>query len=636
MVKLQSWQRELANFIGIKSLFMVEGNVDDLYPLPCAAAHDEGAGVPDVAELSFEPLEAVLEVLFGGRGYHLIFCDPLNGIQAASADGASSALIEEAATIARSLYADVRDANPSLGAQCSEDAAPFMMNRLVENAMVIRAAMTHRLEGAGGKPVACVLNLANRFTSTPQDLTPEENAVYMNLLLAVREAIRPDGSSINTVITVSDRAASLPPWFYQGNPGHRVIAVPTPDRGVREAFVDHVFGSDDDCVTDKARERFIDTTDSMKLLELDEIRRLFLADHLRAPDDDPSDVLCDLVEMYKYGIRENRWAEVSEKLRDDPLAALKKRVMGQDRALERIVTVLKRSVLGLSGMQHSSAGKPKGVLFLAGPTGTGKTEAVKAVTELLFGDERSCKRFDMSEYSAENADQRLFGAPPGYVGYDQGGQLTNAVRQNPFTVLLFDEIEKAHPSIMDKFLQILEDGRMTDGQGNTVYFGETLIFFTSNAGISEEVRDISGRVIERRAVIQPGEPVEEMEHKVMEALSICFKPEVMGRIGDNVVIFDHISDEASKTIARSQIERINQGIQARFDVHVSVEEAAFSLLFKQARQPEVIAKGGRGIGNLIESSYLNPLSTFLFDEGLLAGERVVVIERAGALGFARG
>lgn len=621
-----SWQTELENFIGVKPLFTVEGNIDDIYPVNATS--------------SFESLEAVLVQLFGARGYCLVLCDPLRGIRDVNtsntpyeASGAASPLIQEAADLARQHYTDVRTSNPVMDAGSAEDSAPFVLNRLVENSMIIRALLTARLEAAAGKPVVCVFNLANRLASNPADLTPEENAVYMNLLIAVQDAIRPDGHSINALVTVSDRVASLPAWFYQGNPGQRVITIPTPDRGDREAYVDHAFGKD--AVTPKAREKFIDTTDSMKLLELDEIRRLFLADHLHRAGEDLSELLTGLVEMYKYGIRENRWAEVAEKLKDDPLAILKRRVMGQDQALQRIVTVLKRSVMGLSGLQHSSAGKPKGVLFLAGPTGTGKTEVVKAVTELLFGDERSYQRFDMSEYSAENADQKLFGAPPGYVGYDQGGQLTNAVRENPFTVLLFDEIEKAHSSIMDKFLQILEDGRMTDGQGNTVYFGETLIFFTSNAGVSEEVRDISGHVVERKTRIKPGEPYEEMERKVIDALSVCFKPEVMGRIGDNVVVFNYISEEASRLIARSQIERIDRGIKMKLGIAIEVTDEAFDLLFSWARRPEVVDKGGRGIGNLIESDYLNPLSAFLFDASPAVGETVRVEAQEGTLVFVR-
>ena len=146
--------------------------------------------------------------------------------------------------------------------------------------------------------------------------------------------------------------------------------------------------------------------------------------------------------------------------------------------------IIKRAVTGLSGSQGSKlGGKPRGVLFFAGPTGVGKTELAKTLTEMLFGDERAYIRFDMSEFSAEHADQRLIGAPPGYVGYDSGGELTNAIKERPFSVVLFDEIEKAHPRILDKFLQILDDGVLTSGRGEKVYFSEAVVIFTSNLGI---------------------------------------------------------------------------------------------------------------------------------------------------------
>ena len=197
---------------------------------------------------------------------------------------------------------------------------------------------------------------------------------------------------------------------------------------------------------------------------------------------------------------------------------LRQRLMGQDQAISKTVNIVKRAVSGLSGLQHSSGqNKPRGVLFFAGPTGTGKTELTKALAEQLFGDENNCIRFDMSEFAESHADQKLFGAPPGYVGYEAGGQLTNAIKERPFSILLFDEIEKAHPSIMDKFLQILEDGRMTDGQGNTVYFSETLIIFTSNLGITQQYVDANG--IERRAqLVSPSESYEEIVPKVLDAI----------------------------------------------------------------------------------------------------------------------
>ena len=220
---------------------------------------------------------------------------------------------------------------------------------------------------------------------------------------------------------------------------------------------------------------------------------------------------------------------------------IRDRVKGQKPAIVKTVDILMRSVMGLTGA-HTAAtsSRPRGVLFFAGPTGVGKTELARALTALIFGDERAYIRFDMSEFAAEHADARLLGAPPGYVGYDAGGELTNAVRARPFSVILFDEIEKAHPRILDKFLQILEDGRLTDGRGATVYFSEAILIFTSNLGIS--IRDDHGQ---RQLNVQPGEPYEQVERKVRTAIADYFKftlgrPEILNRIGDNIGVFDFI------------------------------------------------------------------------------------------------
>ena len=273
---------------------------------------------------------------------------------------------------------------------------------------------------------------------------------------------------------------------------------------------------------------------------------------------------------------------------------------------------------------------------ISGLFGTGKTEVVKAVTQLLFGDDKAMIRFDMSEFSSEHADQKLFGAPPGYVGYDSGGQLTNAVKNNPFSVLLFDEIEKSHPSIMDKFLQILEDGRMTDGQGNTVYFTETLIFFTSNVGISKETIDpSSGKVIGRESIVKPGEPYDEIKLKVEEAMRIYFKPEVINRIGDNIVVFNYIAKEASELIARKQIENINKNLEKNNKIGIDMGDDAYKVLFDLCWQPKTRDNGGRGIGNVIEEQYLNPLAGCIYNSNCKEGDTVVVKHGNNKLEFSR-
>ena len=218
----------------------------------------------------------------------------------------------------------------------------------------------------------------------------------------------------------------------------------------------------------------------------------------------------------------------------------------------------------------------------------------------------------MSEYSQSHSDQKLLGAPPGYVGYEAGGQLTNAVRENPFSILLFDEIEKAHPSIFDKFLQILEDGRMTDGQGNTVYFSECIIIFTSNLGIY--TRNEMGV---REPNVTPDMDYPEVQKKVRQAIEDYFKlelgrPEILNRIGENIVVFDFIRPEVAKQILDAQVTKIVKNLATEKGIELVITEKAKSVLVTKALGN--LGNGGRGIGNIVESLLINPLARYMFDE----------------------
>ena len=379
--------------------------------------------------------------------------------------------------------------------------------------------------------------------------------MFINLFEASMNAKVIKGYS-NTLILVVEKFNDLPSWFYYNNPNVRTITIPNPDKNIRLNFIEMNYKEELENNL-KIKGKFIDNTEGLKNSELKELKNLY--ERYKKKDENYS--LLDALTMYKYGIKENMWESIDDGAVSSLENSLKDRVKGQDRAIKKVSSVIKRAVTGMSGLQHSSTGnKPKGILFFAGPTGTGKTELTKALAEVLFGDENNCIRFDMSEYSESHSDQKLFGAPPGYVGYEAGGQLTNAIKERPFSILLFDEIEKAHPSIMDKFLQILEDGRMTDGQGNTVYFSEALIIFTSNLGITKKIIDSSGNE-RREMLVSIDESYEDMENKVINGIKAHFKPEVVNRIGNNIVVFDFIRDEVSQLIVKSQIKKINENIK---------------------------------------------------------------------------
>jgi len=605
--KKPKWQKEIESFKGIKSTFIIEGNINDIYPY-----YDEKN------QLNYYNLDSLLTKLFKIEEkveddkeleYNFVFCNPVLGFYNKKS-GVSEIL---------------KDFDKSNNIFKNDGKQNYKVDDIEKLSVIIKEALTVKKE----KPLTIVMNFAARYISSPTSLDSCENNMFINLFEASMNAKAIKGYS-NTLILVVEKFNDLPSWFYYNNPNVRTITIPNPDKNIRLNFIEMNYKKELENDL-KTKGKFIDNTEGLKNSELKELKNLY--ERYKKKDENYS--LLDALTMYKYGIKENMWESIDDGAVSSLENSLKDRVKGQDRAIKKVSSVIKRAVTGMSGLQHSSTGnKPKGILFFAGPTGTGKTELTKALAEVLFGDENNCIRFDMSEYSESHSDQKLFGAPPGYVGYEAGGQLTNAIKERPFSILLFDEIEKAHSSIMDKFLQILEDGRMTDGQGNTVYFSEALIIFTSNLGITKKIIDSSGNE-RREQLVSIDESYEDMENKVINGIKAHFKPEVVNRIGNNIVVFDFIRDEVSQLIVKSQIKKINENIEKIKKIKIVISPEILDYYYKLAKEKNVLEMGGRGIGNMIEDKYINELSDYIFNSRNENGNIIAYIENE-KINFKRG
>ena len=421
-----------------------------------------------------------------------------------------------------------------------------------------------------------------------------------------------------------DQANDLPAWFVVGNDRIRTVVAELPDQQARLAVATRLAGDlpGVDALSEHDRSSainvFASLTDGLTVRAMMQIRTVARSQDL------PFAQIGDAIRSYRVGIADNPWRQryLFDRIRAGD-REITKSVKGQAEAVRQTLDILKRSVTGLTAAQASSSGnKPRGILFFAGPTGVGKTELAKAVTRLLFGDEQVYIRFDMSEFSAQQSEARLIGAPPGYVGHDAGGELVNAVRQRPFAVVLFDEIEKAHPQILDKFLQILDDGRLTDGRGDTVYFSETVIIFTSNLGVY--VRDEHGEPVQN---VSPDDDHAEVSSKIHRAIENHFRfqlqrPELLNRIGDNIVVFDFIREDLAHLIMDKMLRNVTERVRDEHDVTLEIGEQPHAVLVEQCLGD--LTNGGRGIGNRIEAVLVNPLARALFDADLTAGQTVTI------------
>jgi energy-coupling factor transporter ATP-binding protein EcfA2 len=592
------WLRDFLRFLPLKSQFVLTGNVRDLQAYEVAPQRITSLGL----------IETLTETLHDEGYGAILLWNPVHGLQIlhalkASADG-DTRILEQ-----MGLTAETAPGIPV-------DALPALLERFV---------------GLRGEPAAILLDFASRLVVRSDSLSTAENDLFTRALILSHHAkSRPHGTErkpfFNSVLWVAEKEGDLPDWLTIGNPRIRVIPVARPDARIRATLASAMLRSlpdykeSDSESIGKAADVFVDTTDGLLLADMRAIIQLAAMEKV------PLGKIADAVRRYKVGVTEDPWQRIDKKKIQNAAAVVHARVKGQDHAVTHILDIIKRAITGVGSGRRGN--RPRGAVFLAGPTGVGKTELAKTITSLLFGDESAYIRFDMSEFSAEHSDQRLLGAPPGYIGYDMGGELTNAVRENPFSVILFDEVEKAHPRILDKFLQILDDGVLTSGRGDRVYFSEALILFTSNLGIYR-----TGALGTRELNVMPSEPFADIQRKVTAEIQRHFKevlnrPELLNRIGENIIIFDFIREDTAREIFDQMVAGIYADLRGQ-GYTIALEDSALETLRKLCLGD--LSHGGRGIRNQLEAHLLNPLARLVFDKNMQPGQtwKILQIGREG-------
>ncbi len=592
-VNESGWQEAIARECGIRRGLILHGNVIDIVPSP--GTRDRWVSVPEA-----------VGIVLRNKGYRrVVYWDRVSGVSGIELREWQDLQSEILASSRRvpeegeeyDLGSPVQPRQPTTRNAPTNPAAP----------LDFLAVVSHVMKQQGADRTAFVLDWSNYLFGNANSLSEAERGWLLLMGKAVRDA------SVTLALAEVDRPQTLmvllcpglsvlPPPLYLGNPLFKEINVPIPSRAQREDAVlalEHVFAVEPRIAPQsRALADFVDSLDGMSMRDIHNLARL-------SRQLTPGFTAESLVSLYRFGERHSPWEQLNQEKLHGAVEALERRVKGQDHAIDAVNRVMIRAFTGLSGLQHSSKQRtPKGVLFFVGPTGVGKTELAKALAQFLFGDDEACLRFDMSEFNHEHADQRLVGAPPGYVGYEEGGQLTNAVKRRPFSLLLFDEIEKAHPRILDKFLQILEDGRLTDGKGDTVSFADTFIVFTSNIGAAEIGRgDDSGAV--RKAF------VERVRDHFVSALR---RPELLGRIGEaNIVAFNFMTDDSFLIeIARSKLEPLRNRLKEKWGVSLRFDDEVKALAAVVADVDR--ASGGRGVLNALTNVLLDPLAKFLFEK----------------------
>lgn len=466
------------------------------------------------------------------------------------------------------------------------------------------------LQAPGENRFVVIFDQSIRWITAAPIIQPPDQRAFTALKAVVSGS---DTTIYHRLIFINECSSDIPAFLLATQSQAKSIRIPKPDQLLRTSFLKYLFSN-----RDFNQSQMYSIAQRAEGLTLREIRTAL--QRLNYSTCTPNDVMSQ-IRLFQYGFSEDPWQQLDNDKISRANQILGEQVFGQNEAVQYATEMIQYAASGFSSvMQEDGRTAPKGVMFFCGLSGTGKTELAKAIARLVFGSADAMIRIDMGDYNQPHSAERLTGSPPGYVGHEAGGQLTEAIKEHPFSLVLFDEIEKADPSVMNKFLSILEDGRLTDGKGQTVSFENTIIVFTSNLGAAEaahetdpaRVREIISSAVRQYCQEQP-------------PLGIG-KPELYSRLAGNIVVFNPLSEEAIQRIFDNYYTQSLRRFAERQNIQVECSEEFLEQLraFANTARDNGEFPGGRGMKKAMDKYFLTPLAVFFREHQCSEGDHVMI------------